>query len=39
MVMGAQSKSQPIDPLQQILEASTPRAMYYCGWQAGMTSR
>lgn len=38
-LMGAQSKAQPIDPLQQILEASTPRAMYFCGWQAGMTSR
>ena len=38
-LLGSQAKSQPIDPLQQILEASTPRAMYFCGWQAGMTSR
>jgi protease-4 len=38
-LMSSQAKSQSIDPLQQILEASTPRAMYFCGWQAGMTSR
>ena len=35
-LLGAHAKSQPIDPLQQLLEASTPRAMYFCGWQAGM---
>ncbi len=38
-VLGSQSKAQPIDPLQQILESSTPRAMYFCGWHAGMMSR
>ncbi len=39
LVLGAQAQSQPVDPLQQFLEASTPRAMYFCGWQAGLTSR
>jgi len=38
-LLGAQAKSQPIDPLQQLLDASTPRAMYFCGWQAGMSAR
>ena len=38
-LIGSQAKAQPIDPLQRILDASTPRAMYFCGWQAGMTSR
>ena len=38
-LLNAQAKAQPIDPLQQLLDASTPRAMYFCGWQAGMTSR
>ena len=38
-LLGAQAKSQPIDPLQQLLDASTPRAMYFCGWQAGLSAR
>ena len=38
-LLGAQAQAKPIDPLQQLLDASTPRAMYFCGWQAGMTSR
>ena len=38
-LLGARAKSQPVDPLQQLLEASTPRAMYFCGWQAGFTAR
>ena len=38
-LLGAQAKSQPVDPLQQLLDASTPRAMYFCGWQAGFSAR
>lgn len=32
VLLGAQAKSQPVDPLQRILDASTPQAMYFCGW-------
>jgi len=39
VLLGAHAKSDPVDPLQQLLEASTPRAMYFCGWQAGMSAR
>ncbi len=38
-LLGAQAQAKPIDPLQQLLDASTPRAMYFCGWQAGLSSR
>ncbi len=38
-LLSSQAQAKPIDPLQQLLEASTPRAMYFCGWQAGLTSR
>ena len=38
-LLTAQAQAQPVDPLQQLLDASTPRAMYFCGWQAGLTSR
>jgi len=31
----AQSKA-PVDPLRELLESSVPRAMYFCGWHAGM---
>ena len=32
----AQARQQP-DPLKQILEAGVPRAMYFCGWNAGIS--
>ena len=38
-LVNSQAQAKPIDPLQQLLEASTPRAMYFCGWHAGLTSR
>ncbi len=38
-LLSAQAQAKPVDPLQQLLDASTPRAMYFCGWQAGLTSR
>jgi protease IV len=38
-LLNSQVQARPIDPLQQLLDASTPRAMYFCGWQAGLTSR
>lgn len=38
-LLSSQAQAKPIDPLQQLLDASTPRAMYFCGWQAGLTSR
>jgi len=31
----AQSKA-PVDPIRELLESSVPRAMYFCGWHAGM---
>jgi protease IV len=31
----AQAKA-PIDPIRELLESSVPRAMYFCGWHAGM---
>ncbi len=31
----ARSKAQ-VSPLQSLLEASVPRAMYFCGWHAGL---
>lgn len=34
-LLSSQMKTEPTDPLQRFLEASTPRAMYFCGWQAG----
>ena len=38
-LLSTQAQAKPIDPLQQLLDASTPRAMYFCGWQAGLTSQ
>ncbi len=38
-LLNSQAQAKPIDPLQQLLDASTPRAMYFCGWQAGLMSR
>lgn len=38
-LLSSQAQAKPIDPLQQLLDASTPRAMYFCGWQAGMSAR
>lgn len=34
-ILNSKMQSAPVDPLERFLEASTPRAMYFCGWQAG----
>lgn len=34
-LLNSKLQSAPGDPLERFLEASTPRAMYFCGWQAG----
>ncbi len=34
-LLGANSRAEPLDPFQRILEINTPRAMYYFGWDSG----
>lgn len=36
LLFGTVQARQSSDPLHQLLEAGVPRAMYYCGWNAGM---
>lgn len=36
LLFGSVEARQQADPLHQLLEAGVPRAMYYCGWNAGM---
>jgi protease-4 len=36
LLLGSVEARQEADPLGQLLEAGVPRAMYYCGWNAGM---
>ena len=33
---GSAQSAAEVSPLQTLLEASVPRAMYFCGWNAGM---
>lgn len=37
--LGASQARQKSDPIRELLDASVPRAMYFCGWHAGMKSR
>ncbi len=36
LLFGSVQARQQADPLHQLLEAGVPRAMYFCGWNAGM---
>ena len=36
LLFGSAQARQQADPLHHLLEAGVPRAMYYCGWNAGM---
>jgi len=37
-LLGASSKLQVPDPLSRLLEASVPRALYFCGWPGAVSS-
>jgi protease-4 len=36
MLFGSAQARQPSDPIRELLNASVPRAMYFCGWHAGI---
>ncbi|REJ85829.1 MAG: signal peptide peptidase SppA [Planctomycetota bacterium] len=36
LLLGTAEASRPVDPLQELLESGVPRAMYFCGWNAGL---
>ncbi|MBL8851351.1 MAG: signal peptide peptidase SppA [Planctomycetaceae bacterium] len=36
VLLGSAQARQPSDPLRELLDASVPRAMYFCGWHAGV---
>lgn len=36
VLFGSAEARQGDDPISRLLEASVPRAMYFCGWQAGI---
>jgi hypothetical protein len=37
-LLGGQIRAPQADPLKTFLDASTPKAMYFFGWQAGLTT-
>lgn len=37
-LLGGQVRAPQADPLKTFLDASTPKAMYFFGWQAGLTT-
>lgn len=39
MLLGSAQAQQPASPWQTLLDASVPRAMYFCGWTAGMNTQ
>jgi protease-4 len=36
LLLGSAQARQPVDPWRAIMESSVPRAMYFCGWNAGL---
>jgi protease-4 len=36
VLFGSAQSRAPVDPIRELLESSVPRAMYFCGWHAGM---
>ena len=38
LLLGTAEARQPVDPLQELLESGVPRAMYFCGWNAGISN-
>lgn len=36
VLFGSVQAREPVDPVRKLLDASVPRAMYFCGWNAGI---